>query len=345
MEAGQKMPKEAILYEKLDGKRARCHVCPWLCNIAPGRRGYCCVRENRDGKIYALSYAKVSSMAADPIEKKPLFHFYPGSLVFSLGSLGCNLRCLHCQNWEIAHSRMVGEEPGVVDLQPEEAVGATKRHGCQGLAWTYNEPTIWVEYTLDSAKLCKKENLYTVYVTNGYTTPEALDAMGPHLDAYRVDLKGFTEGFYRKLTKALHLKPVLDAAIRAKTKWNMHVEIVTNVIPTMNDDEGQLRGIAGWIRDNLGDKTPWHVTRFIPYLELSHLYPTPVRTLERAREIGLEEGLKFVYIGNVPGHPGENTYCPKCKELVVERNGYTITRYEVESGKCKHCGEDLNIRG
>jgi pyruvate formate lyase activating enzyme len=303
------------------------------------------VRENRGGKIYALSYAKVSSMAPDPVEKKPLFHFYPGSLVFSLGSLGCNLRCIHCQNWEIAHSRMVGEEPGVVDLQPEEAVRAAKRYSCQGLAWTYNEPTIWLEYTLDSAKLCRKEKLYTVYVTNGYTTPEALDEMGPYLDAYRVDVKGFTEEFYRKLAKVLHLKPVLEAAIRAKKNWNMHVEIVTNVIPTMNDDEGQLRGIARWIRDNLGDKTPWHVTRFIPYLELSHLYPTPVRTLERAREIGFEEGLKFVYIGNVPGHPGENTRCPRCKELVIERSGYSIMRFEVEGGKCKHCGEGLNIRG
>lgn len=336
--------KECILYEKLDNNKVKCHVCPWQCVIGPGKAGYCCVRLNEGGKLYAITYAKVSSMAADPIEKKPLFHFYPGSRAFSLGSLGCNFRCIHCQNWEIAHAKPAAQEPGVTELPPEEEIRLTKKYACQGIAWTYNEPTIWLEYTLDSAKLCKKENLYTVYVTNGYATAESLDEIGPYLDAYRVDVKGFTKEFYKKLAKVGKFEYVLEAAIRAQAKWHMHVEIVTNVIPTMNDDDEQLKGIAEWIRDNLGDKTPWHVTRFIPYLELSHLYPTPVETLERARQIGFEAGLKFVYIGNVPGHPGENTYCPKCKELVIERTGYAIGRYEVEGGKCKRCGEDLNIK-
>lgn len=335
--------KDCILYESLDDGKVRCGVCPWRCLVSPGRAGYCCVRVNHGGKLYAATYAKVSSMAADPIEKKPLFHFHPGTLAFSLGSLGCNLRCVHCQNWEIAHVKHIEEELGVQDVAPARALELAKRYDCQGIAWTYNEPTIWIEYTLDSAILCRKAGLYTAYVTNGYATEASIDAMGPYLDAYRVDVKGFTQAFYDQLAKGTKLKHVLDAAVHAKARWQMHVEVVTNVIPTMNDDTEQLKGLARWIRDNLGEKTPWHVTRFIPYLGLAHLPPTPVEALERAREIGLETGLKFVYIGNVPGHPGENTYCPRCGELAIERAGFSITRYDVDKGKCGHCGEDLGI--
>lgn len=336
--------KEAILYEKKENGRTRCLVCPWDCNIAPGKAGVCCVRKNIDGKLFATTYGIVSSVAVDPIEKKPLFHFHPSSTVFSLGSLGCNLRCIHCQNWEIAHARPSdGGEMRAYEMPPEDAVKEAVSAGCRGIAWTYNEPTIWIEYTLDSAKLCKDKGLYTVYVTNGYTTDEALDTMGPYLDAYRVDVKGCTKEFYSKLAGIKDPAPVFKAAERAKNKWGMHVEIVTNVIPGWNDDDEQLGNIASWVKKTLGPKTPWHVTRFYPHLELSNVEPTPVPTLEKARRTGMESGLEFVYIGNVPGHPGENTYCPHCGNVAIERQGYMISVYDVTNGKCKKCGEDLGI--
>jgi pyruvate formate lyase activating enzyme len=337
--------REAILYEKLKNNKIKCGVCPRECTVSDGKSGYCCVRANHEGSFYALTYGKITSAAADPIEKKPLFHFHPGTRVFSIGSAGCNLRCAHCQNWEIAH-----EKPGQNDLArmaglpPEEAVAAALENGCAGIAWTYNEPTIWLEYTIDTAKLAQEAGLYTVYVTNGYATEEAVDAIGPHLGAYRVDVKGFTDELYVKLANARNWRTILAAAERAQKKWGCHVEIVTNVIPTMNDDEAQLKGIAEWIRDSLGAATPWHVTRFMPYLELSHLPPTPVATLERAREIGLAAGLKFVYIGNVPGHASENTYCPNCGAVTIERSGYeTLLKGVADRCCCAACGEPLRL--
>jgi pyruvate formate lyase activating enzyme len=299
------------------------------------------MRVNRDGKIFAMNYAEVSSMAPDHIEKKPLFHFFPGTYAFSLGTWGCNFHCKGCQNWEIS----CVDIPRVSQqLLPEREIELTKNYNCQGIAWTYNEPAIWLEYTLDSAKLAKKNNLYTVYVTNGYATPEALDAIGPWLDAWRVDVKGFTDAFYRQLAKIPHWRGILDVARRAKEKWHMHVEVVTNVIPTMNDDEEQLRSIASWIRDNLGELTPWHVTRFHPLHEFTHLSATPLATLERAHEIGKQAGLKFVYLGNVPGHDYENTMCYSCGKMVVRRIGYDTEVVGLDGSKCKFCGVELNFR-
>ena len=217
------------------------------------------------------------------------------------------------------------------------------QNDCAGVAWTYNEPTIWLEFALDGAKACHENDLYTVFVTNGYITQEGLDVIAPHLDAYRVDIKGFKPETYKFLAKVPKIEPIFEAAVRAKTVHGCHVEIVTNIIPTVNDDEESLRGIAAWVASDLGEKTPWHVTRFYPYLELSHLSPTPIETLERAMEIGHEEGLKFVYIGNVPGHPGENTICPHCHRLVIRRDGYSLGEINVKEGYCAFCGEDLNI--
>ncbi len=336
--------KEAMLYDRKDKKRVVCRVCPWRCSVVPGRAGRCCIRTNKDGKLYAQTYSKVSSVAADPIEKKPLFHFHPGSAVFSIGSIGCNMRCIHCQNWQIAHAKPedIGTE-GLMDLSPELAVKSAKADACEGVAWTYNEPTIWIEYTLESMQLCKAEGLYTVYVTNGYTTIEALDKVGPFLDAYCVDIKGFTKEFYNKLANISDFSPILKATSRAKDKWGMHIEVVTNIIPGWNDDEPQLEGIASWISKELGENTPWHVTRFIPHLELMDAAPTPVKTLENARQIGQAAGLKFVYIGNVPGHPGEDTYCPGCGQKVIQRAGYNIGANNVDSGKCSFCGDDLGV--
>ena len=238
--------REALLYEKLPGSMVQCQTCQWHCKIIPGKYGVCGMYQNRDGVLLNLNYGMVSSMASDPIEKKPLYHFFPGSVVFSLGTLGCNFHCRHCQNWEIAMADSRATE-SCRELSPEDEISLAIKTGCHGIAWTYNEPAIWFEYTLDSARLAKQEGLYTVYVTNGYSTPQALDTIGPFLDAWRVDVKGFSDEFYRGLAKVPHWREILKTAERARHKWNMHVEVVTNVIPGMNDDDEQLRGIATWI--------------------------------------------------------------------------------------------------
>lgn len=348
--------KEALLYTKAEEGRVRCRLCPRFCLIFPGKAGYCGVRQNIDGVLYTLIYGKASSVNVDPIEKKPLFHFHPGSKVLSLGTIGCNMRCIHCQNWQISHVIPVkgvdqGKVYDVVEeitteyISPEQVVELASKYDCAGVAWTYNEPTIWFEYTLDCAKLLKQKGLYTVYVSNGYISEEALDMIGPYLDAFRVDVKGFTNDFYRKLAQVPNWETILTACERAKKKWNMHVEIVTLVIPTWNDDDRQLRSIADWIAGTLGEMTPWHVTRFVPYLELSNLPETPIETLERAQKIGYETGLKYVYIGNVYGHPGENTLCHNCKNLLIKRMGYEVENLGLgENGKCRFCGADIGVR-
>ncbi len=335
---------EAMLYERLPNSRVRCHIGQWRCNVGPGKSGVCKMYQNKDGVLYNMNYAQASSVAADPIEKKPLFHFFPGSLALSLGSWGCNFHCQDCQNWEI--SCPVSDEPwqGSREIQPQAAIELAKRYQCQGIAWTYNEPTIWFEYTFDSAKLAKDNDLYTVYVTNGYMTPEALDTIGPYLDTWRVDVKGFTDSFHQKLAKIPRWRGILEVTKRAKDKWNMHVEVITNIIPTMNDDDQQLEGIAHWIRDELGELTPWHVTRFYPHHYMSNLPPTPISTLEHAYDIGKKVGLKFVYAGNVPGHGSESTICYHCGNLIVQRFGYQTKVVGLEDSRCKFCGAELNFK-
>lgn len=290
--------KEALFYKALEDNKVQCLLCPWNCLISDGKHGVCGVRQNQEGKLYSLIYGVVSSMALDPIEKKPLSHFHPGSQVLSVGTYGCNMKCGHCQNWHISHKKF--EHDLVSDyILPQELIEIARQQQAQGIAWTYNEPTIWFEYALEGAKLAKKAGLYTVFVTNGYINPEPLDMIGPYLDAYRVDVKGFNKELYKKLCKTKDFEPVLLAAQRAKNKWNMHVEIVTNIIPTLNDDDAQLKSIAKWMVEKLGNDTVWHVTRFFPCLEYSHLYPTPIETLKRAQQIGITAGLKHVYLGNV----------------------------------------------
>jgi len=336
--------REALLYEKLPNSRVQCHTCQWRCKIGLDKFGVCGMYQNQGGILFNLNYAIVSSMAADPVEKKPLFHFFPGSLVFSLGTLGCNFHCKHCQNWEISSADSRTIQPGCQEMPPPAAVELAKSYRCQGIAWTYNEPSIWFEYTLDSARLAKESNLYTVYVTNGYLSAEALDTIGPYLDAWRVDIKGFSDSLYRDLAKVPRWREILEVAQRAKTKWNMHVEVVTNIIPTMNDDDRQLEGIANWIHDKLGELTPWHVTRFYPQHHMMHLPPTPVATLERAYDIGQKAGLKFIYAGNVPGHKSENTICYSCGKLIVERFGYQTKIVGLQGSRCRFCGAELNFR-
>lgn len=337
--------RESMLYDKLPGSRVRCNICQWHCIIEPGKYGLCKVRKNEDGILEVLNYAKVSSIAADPVEKKPLYHFFPGTLCLSLGTLGCNFHCLHCQNYEIACVKdpfTNGME--LQEISPEKMVQLAGQYKCRGVAWTYNEPSIWFEYTLDSAKLAKQNNLYTVYVTNGYLSAEALDTIGPYLDAWRVDIKGFTDKFYQKLAKVKKWHGILEVAKRAKFKWNMHVEVISNIIPTLNDDDEQLRQLAAWIRDELGELTPWHVTRFYPEYRLRNIPATPVSSLERACKIGKNAGLKFVYLGNVPGNEFENTRCYQCGKIVIKRSGYNTQVIGVDGSKCHFCGAELNIR-
>jgi len=338
--------KKARLFERLPNGALRCLVCPRYCILQDGQIGACGTRINKGGEMYSLIYGMVSSVAIDPIEKKPLFHFYPGSPCLSFGSFGCNFRCIHCQNWSISHRKAWQGIPDGKYVSPEEAVDIALENGARGISWTYNEPTIWHEYTLDSARLAKKSGLYTVYVTNGYITLNALEELSECLDAFRVDLKGWDREFWRKVCKIDDPAPVFQAAYTAKNKWKMHVEVVTNVIPTYNDDEKTFENLSSWIRDNLGPDCPWHITRFVPYLELSHLPSTPIATLERGRSIGLKNGLKYVYLGNVPGHPAENTYCPNCGALLIERYGLWLRKsFLTPENSCPKCGQKINIVG
>ncbi|NLT93694.1 MAG: AmmeMemoRadiSam system radical SAM enzyme [Actinobacteria bacterium] len=334
----------AMLQEELDEGTVRCHVCPRLCRVAPGKSGVCRARVNRDGVLYAITYGRVCSVAADPIEKKPLYHFFPGTKVLSLGSVGCNFACRHCQNWQIAHADPSEATRDLRDLPVRNLAVLAANNACQGVAWTYNEPTIWFEYILDGAQAAHKHGLYTVMVTNGYITEDALAMLAPHIDAYRVDVKGFSNAQYKELCRIPDMRPVLESAERAKAAYGCHVEIVTNVIPTFNDDDTTLRGIATWIVERLGPETPWHVTRFMPYLEFSHLPPTPLSSLERAITIGHDAGLQFVYIGNVPRHDGENTICPRCRRLLVRRTGYAVEDVALRGTFCAMCGQNVNVR-
>jgi pyruvate formate lyase activating enzyme len=331
---------EAILWETQDG-RVRCGLCPHRCSIAEGHEGVCGVRRNVGGRLFALTYGRVSSIAADPIEKKPVFHYFPGTSALSLGSVGCTMRCGHCQNWQI--SRAGPSDAGLHDVPPETVPDLAERYGCLGVAFTYNEPVIWVEYVIDVARLCRERGLYTVMVTNGYVTPEGLDAFGMLIDVWRVDVKGITDAEYKLLCHVPSVAPVLAAAERAKKRWGMHVEVVTNVVPGVNDSDESLAGIARWIHDALGPETPWHVTRFIPYLEFADREPTPLTTLRTARRIGMESGLEFVYLGNVDEPEGEDTQCPSCGAVAVMRRGYVVLERGTTGGACARCGASLGI--
>jgi pyruvate formate lyase activating enzyme len=333
--------RTAILWET-EGDRVRCGLCPNACLIAPGKTGTCGVRANNDGVLEARTYGRVSSIAVDPIEKKPVFHYHPGTAVLSIGSVGCSMRCGHCQNWRI--SRSTPEEGAELqDLAPRAVVDMAVQYRCPGVAFTYNEPVIWAEYVIDVAEACRQEGLFTVMVTNGYITEAGLDALGPLIDVWRVDLKGATDDTYKTLCHAKSVEPVFAAAERARHHWDMHVEVVTNVVPGINDSTEELRAMANWIAESLGTETPWHITRFFPYLEYADLEPTPLDTLRKARTIGHDAGLDFAYLGNIQEPGGEDTVCPQCGAVAVRRTGYTITARHTRDGACARCGTALNI--
>ena len=323
--------------------RIRCGLCPWRCLIAEGHTGVCGVRRNTGGTLEALSYGLVSSLAADPIEKKPVFHYRPGTVVLSLGRVGCSMRCGHCQTWQISRAGPGDGSVSSARLAPEDVVRAALEQRCPGVAFTYNEPIIWAEFVRDCSRLCHDEGLFTIMVTNGYITTEGLDFLGEHIDVWRVDVKGASERAYKTLCKVPSPEPVFAAAERAKHHWGMHVEVVTNVVPTINDTSEELGAIAAWIADSLGPDTPWHITRFFPYLDFAHVEPTPISKLREARRIGVEAGLHFVFLGNVAEEGTEDTVCPGCGARAIVRRGYTIIDRATVSGACQACGRDLGI--
>jgi len=336
--------KKAYLYQTLPGMKIRCLNCAHYCVIENHKRGICGVRENIEGHLYALNYGKVCALNIDPIEKKPFFHFLPGTYSLSIATVGCNFKCSSCQNWEISQMpQLTGEIKGEI-FSPEEIVKIAKRNHLPSISYTYTSPTIFSEYALEIMKLAKNEGIKNCWVSNGFWSKELFELISPYLDAVNVDLKSFEEEFYVKYCGG-RLQPVLDTLKRIKQK-KIWLEITTLVIPTLNDKEEIFQKIVNFIKKELGAETPWHVTQFCGRIswKLQHLPDTPIRTLEKAYEWGKREGLKYVYVGNVPGSPFENTYCPHCGKIVIKRRGYEIERLD-KKGKCPHCGRKLNIIG
>lgn len=337
--------KQALFYEKLKDQKVKCHLCNHYCLISNGRRGLCGVRENQDGKLYTLVYGKVIAQHIDPIEKKPLFHFLPGTESYSIATVGCNFRCSFCQNADISQASKEGyffqkqEIPGE-EMTPEQIVHEAIHNNCPSISYTYTEPTIFAEFALDTMKLAKKARLKNVWVSNGYTTKEALETVGHYLDAANIDLKFFRDDLYLRVCGA-HLNPILET-LKLYKKLKIWLEITTLIIPGQNDDEKQLTNIAEFIAKELGKETPWHLSRFFPMYKMAGVSPTPAETIHKAREIGRKAGLKYIYGGNLPADSTENTFCPKCGELVIKRFGYSIERLD-DKGKCKKCGEKLNL--
>ncbi|MGC9308136.1 MAG: AmmeMemoRadiSam system radical SAM enzyme [Thermoplasmatota archaeon] len=332
------MEREARFWEPKDG-RVQCHLCPHECIIAEGKRGICGVRENQDGRLISLIYASCSSVHPDPIEKKPLYHFHPGTSALSLGTVGCNLRCLHCQNFSISEADP--DEYRMTELSPEQAAETAKRHGCQGIAYTYNEPSIWWEYTYDSAEVAKHEGLYTAYVTNGFTSQEAIREIAPVLDAANIDVKSMSDDFYRDICGA-RLQPVLDAC-KTYLEEDVHIELTYLVIPGHNDRQEDITAFSNWVPEELGPGIPVHFSAFYPAHRMTDVPRTTKQQLLDAYDIAREAGLQYVYLGNIPHGDYENTYCPQCNELLIERHGFTAQIVGLDGTTCKNCGEDIPI--
>ncbi len=317
----------------------RCGLCAHNCLIKAGRRGICGVRENRDGVLYSLVYGRLVSENVDPVEKKPLFHFLPGSITYSIATVGCNFRCRHCQNFEISQypGHHAGEIRGRVKTA-EEVVAAAMAAGCDSISYTYVEPTVFVEFALDCARLGKKAGLRNILVSNGYTSEAATREFAPSLDGSNIDLKSFSDDFYREICGA-RLKPVLDT-IKLMSRLGVWVEITTLIIPGLNDSEAELSQIAAFIA-GVDTEIPWHVSRFHPTYKLTNTPPTPITTLARARDIGRKAGLVHVYTGNIPGNKNENTLCPKCGAILIERTGFISRQSGISEGVCRNCGQEL----
>ncbi len=337
------MPKrEAMLYEQLQNDKVRCNLCARRCTIPKGGIGFCRVRKNEGGRLYSLNYAKACAANVDPIGKKPLFHFHPGALVMSIATIGCNFRCRFCDNWVISQERdIVGR-----NFPPEEVVKASIENGCQGISYTYTEPTIFFEYAYDTAILAHEHGLFNTFVTNGYMTPEAVEAIAPYLDAATVDFKGGGDPkFYKDFSMVPSVEPIFES-LKEMRKRGIHIEVTNLVVPKIGDSLEKIKELASWIKENLGEDTPFHLLRFHPNYELIDIPSTEIRSLEKAYETAKEAGLNYVYLGNVPGHRYENTYCPSCRELVIKRYGFEIIEWNLTSDmRCPKCGHRIAIKG
>ncbi|MBI4844420.1 MAG: AmmeMemoRadiSam system radical SAM enzyme [Nitrospirae bacterium] len=325
--------KEAMFYAKEDEGHVRCSLCAHRCLIADGKRGICGARLNKEGVLFSLVYGKLVAMNIDPVEKKPLFHFMPATVTYSIAAAGCNFRCLHCQNFDISQYLRRNEGIPGRDVPPHLVIEEAVTTGCRSISYTYTEPTIFFEFALDCARIARSKGLKNIFVSNGYMSADAAREVAPFLDAINIDLKG-DDLFYKKVCGA-RLQPVLDT-ISLMKELGVWVEITTLVIPSYNDSESILKGIAGFIM-SVDPSIPWHVTQFYPTYKLAGQPRTPLETLRHARDIGYEKGLKFVYEGNVPGEGGENTFCPRCGELLIRRVGYNITENRIHGDKCIKC--------
>jgi len=317
--------------------KVQCGLCPKKCLIEAGQSGECRVRINIDGTLRTVVYGYPCSIHIDPIEKKPLFHFLPGTNILSVATVGCNLHCKNCQNWEISQANP--EDSQAYACPPEQLVQLTKQHNCPSLAYTYTDPVIYYEYTYDTAKLAKQANIRNVLVTAGYINEGPWRQLLEYVDAANIDLKGITDDFYRRVCSAT-LKPVQDALVVAKASGVL-VEVTNLIIPTLNDKPEEIRQLVRWIKTNMGSDTPLHFSGFYPRYKMRHLPPTSLEALETARQIGMSEGLDYVYIGNLQSKEGENTYCPGCKKMLIERVGYTILQNRVADGCCPDCGRKI----
>jgi pyruvate formate lyase activating enzyme len=331
--------KEALLWKKDEDNKVKCHLCSHRCLIADGGRGVCMVRENQKGMLYSLVYGKLIATNVDPVEKKPVYHFYPGHRSYSIASVGCNFRCSFCQNWDI--SQMPRDHKGIItgrDFTPENVVAEAIQNNCLSISYTYTEPTVWYEFTKDCGELARAKGLKNIYVSNGFMTREMIDD-ATFLDVARIDLKSFSDDFYRKVCGG-RLEPVLDNLKYFKKK-GIWIEVVTLIVPEQNDSDEELTSIAEFIADELGDETPWHISAFHPDYKMQDSYPTPDETLVKAYSIGKDAGLDYVYVGNSDVHTGKDTRCPQCKEVLIKRKWFSITDNVVKEGKCPKCGHKI----
>jgi len=334
--------KQAYLYKKLKNNAVRCLNCAHKCVLQPGQRGICGVRQNINGKLYSLVYGKACAVNIDPIEKKPFFHFLPGTQSLSVATVGCQFHCVNCQNWPLSQGPKITGKIEGEEILPEQIIKMAKKYNLPSISYTYTDPIVFSEYALDTMKLAKKENIKNTWVTSGFFSKKLLEMVSPYLDAANIDLKYFSDKDYIKYSGG-KLQPVLDT-LKGLKKKKIWVEVTTLIIPTINDSKKTLKKMAQFIKNELGAETPWHITQFSGAIswKLQSISDTPLETLIKAREIGLNEGLKYVYTGNVPGIEGENTYCPKCGELVIERYGYNIKRYD-KKRICPKCGYKLDL--
>lgn len=333
------MQREALLYKKLEDNKVSCYLCSHHCLVSDGKFGICNVRENRGGTLYTHSYGNLVAQNIDPIEKKPLYHFLPGSTSYSIAAAGCNFQCGFCQNWQISQikeARTLGLRPQ--EVKPEEAVKQAKRSGSRSISYTYTEPTIFFEYAHDVGQAAKGEGLYNVFVTNGFMTEEMIRLAQPWLDAANIDLKSFNDDYYRRLCKG-RLAPVLKSIERMRS-LKIWVEVTTLVVPGENDSEEEFRKIAEFLA-RTDPVIPWHISRFYPQYQMESSESTPIKMMTRAYQIGKESGLRYVYLGNVMGE-GSNTYCHHCNQLLIERVGYTIRKQKIKEGKCPYCQSPID---